>query len=143
MPSPVEITPFFAVALFPDETGAAVRDVRVLVCDLFGARTLADAIGALVREVDRNGQPFCGAAREHWVPVQRLVAARLDASGRRTVPAAELAEKRAAYAERLAAGSGLGALAAAPVETAAAVAEPSPESRSWLLDHERQQEEAA
>jgi hypothetical protein len=148
--------PCYAVALFPGEAGA-VREVRVLIVDMFGAPSLADAIGAAVREVDGSGVPLC----KPWdfIPVQRLIAARLDeATGRRSVPARELAEKRDAYAARLAAGPASRAwpmrrkprLVDAPettrpdprVENDAASCEPSPEELGWLAEHEREQEAA-
>jgi hypothetical protein len=102
-------TSIYAVALFPGEAGT-VREVRVVALNLFGG-TPDDTIGAVVREVDANGVPYAGKERESIVPIQRLVFARLDgATGRRTVPGRELAEKKAAYAERLAAGPSLNIL---------------------------------
>jgi hypothetical protein len=135
-----DIATSYAVALMPGQAGEVLA-VRVLVVDLFGAPSLAEAIGAAVREVDENGVVTC----RPWsfLPVQRLVAAREDpATGRRFIPARELAEKRDAYALRLAAGPA--AAAAWPVRRKPRLVDAeAPQGRSWLNDHERQQEEAA
>lgn len=155
--APVETAPGYAVALFPGEDGATVREVRVLIVDLFGAPSLADAIGAAVREVDSQGVPI--SAPWAFLPVQRLIAARVDATGRKTVPARELAEKREAYAARLAAGDTRPAFVSAArrkprlvppppstppdVENDVPSCEPTPEELGWLAEHEAQQEAAA
>lgn len=117
----------YAVALMED--GGEIREVRVVCVDLFGAPSLAEGIGAQVSECDSNGVPYAGR-KPHFLPVQRLVAARTDDAGKRIIPAQELREKRAAFASRLASG---------PLPLA-----PRRKPRlSWTAEHERHQEEIA
>ena len=127
----------YAVALFPGDEAGTVREVRVVALNLFGG-TPADCIGGVVHEVDSAGVPFAGRDKEWIVPIQRLVFARRDeGTVKRSVPARELAEKRAAYAARLAAGPALN-LIAPPRRKPRLVAEPT----GWAAEHERQQDAA-
>jgi hypothetical protein len=141
MSAPVES--IFAVALMPGAADGEVREVRVVAVNLFGG-TPADCIGGIVREVDGNGVPYAGRA-ESIVPVQRLVFARRDETGRRTVPGAELSAKRAEYAARLAAGPGPAFnLFTAPRRRPRLPADDAPvEAGGWAVAHERETEAAA